>query len=162
MIDFILRSYSIDEADITRVSKTRNGRLGLYWKAFTLMVQERFISMLPLELMRIQWPTLRLLLGGFVQCSISIGFIYLLTVNYESSRDSKFLSFDPNAGECVNIRSSFSGTYYADSKGNWDTNTDYKVSMCIVNTPVRIWHIYACTINFSVYECWGGTSSRGS
>ena len=84
--------------------------------------RQAWTSSLPEKVQRVKSFKLQLLVGVIIHFLFLGLFGFFFVETYSSKTTSKFLSLDPDAGDCESIPITTSGKYLLDSSGNFDFN----------------------------------------
>lgn len=62
---------------------------------------------------------------------------FFCVLGYHSATTQKFLSLDPNAGDCTPVLRVVDNSYYADNNGYWSGSVSYKSSLALYQVVLR-------------------------
>jgi hypothetical protein len=65
--------------------------------------------------------------------TIALGLYFLITT-YDTELTSKYLSFDPNSGDCIGVSETIDNTFLINSDGMYDTKKKYKYPSTMYET----------------------------
>jgi hypothetical protein len=88
-------------------------------------INEMFIAGIPIKYVRTLPKTYMYTLGAVSYLIFATLFSIFFVTTYQSNLKSSFISLDPNSGQCNEVPSSVSGSYYATIHGEWQGNSNF-------------------------------------